>query len=184
MTNPNTKTEEVLFSGFGGQGVLSMGKILASAGMMEGKEVCFMPSYGPEMRGGTANCVVIVSNEKIISPIISTYDTVVALNQPSVDKFEHRIRPGGTLIYETSTVNKPPTRTDIKIIPVPANEEAIQMGFQKGFNMIVLGAFIEARKTISPDGIEKGLQSTLHERYHDTIPQNMEAFNKGAKYVT
>ena len=94
----NSKTEEVLFAGFGGQGVLSMGQILAYSGMMEGKEVCWFPSYGPEMRGGTANCVVIVSNDSIISPIISTYDTVVALNQPSVDKFEKSIRTGGTMI--------------------------------------------------------------------------------------
>jgi len=142
-----------------------------------------MPSYGPEMRGGTANCVVIVSTEAIISPIISTYDTVVALNQPSVDKFEQRIRPGGTIIYETSTVNKPPTRTDITIIPVHANEEALKMGFQKGFNMIVLGAFIASRKTISTDGVEKGLTKALPERYHNTIPKNMEAFNKGAQFV-
>jgi 2-oxoglutarate ferredoxin oxidoreductase subunit gamma len=142
-----------------------------------------MPSYGPEMRGGTANCVVIVSNESIISPIISTYDTVVALNQPSVDKFEKSIKEGGTMIYETSTVNKPPTRTDIKIIPVSANEEALKMGFQKGFNMIVLGAFIEARKTISTEGVEKGLKKALPERYHNTIPKNMEAFQKGAGFI-
>ena len=183
MANTNTKTEEVLFAGFGGQGVLSMGQILAYSGMMEGKEVCWMPSYGPEMRGGTANCVVIVSNNSIISPIISTYDTVVALNQPSVDKFEKSIKSGGTMIYETSTVNKPPTRTDIKIIPVNANEEALKMGFQKGFNMIVLGAFLEARKTVSPSGLEKGLQKALPERAHNLIPQNMEAFKKGAEYV-
>ena len=177
------KTEEVLFAGFGGQGVLSMGKILAYSGMMEGKEVCWMPSYGPEMRGGTANCVVIVSNQPIISPIISTYDTIVALNQPSVDKFEERVKSGGVLIYETSTVNNPPTRKDITIIPINANEEALKMGFQKGFNMIVLGAFLESRKTVSVDGIEKGLKKALPERAHSSIPQNMEAFKKGAAYV-
>jgi 2-oxoglutarate ferredoxin oxidoreductase subunit gamma len=182
MSNTN-QTEEVLFAGFGGQGVLSMGQILAYSGMMEGKEVCWMPSYGPEMRGGTANCVVIVSNEPIISPIISNYDTVVALNQPSVEKFEHSVKPGGTLIYEKSTVNIPPTRKDIKIIAVDANEEALKMGFQKGFNMIVLGAFIAARHTISVEGVEKGLKKALPERYHNTIPKNMEAFSKGAAYV-
>jgi len=182
MSSEN-KTEEVLFAGFGGQGVLSMGKILAFSGMMEGKEVSWMPSYGPEMRGGTANCVVIVSSEKIISPIISTYDTVVALNQPSVDKFEGRVKPGGVLIYETSTVNSPPTRTDITVIPVNANEEALKMGFQKGLNMIVLGTFLAARKTVSPDGVEKGLRQVLPERSHNSIPQNMEAFRKGATYV-
>jgi 2-oxoglutarate ferredoxin oxidoreductase subunit gamma len=177
------KTEEVLFAGFGGQGVLSMGKILAYSGMEEGKEVSWMPSYGPEMRGGTANCVVIISDAKIISPIISTYDTVIALNQPSIDKFEQKVKPGGVLIYETSTVNKPPTRTDIKIISVNANEEALKMGFQKGFNMIVLGAFLEARKTVSPDGVEKGLKKALPQRANSSNTQNIEAFKKGAAYV-
>ncbi|MDR0926993.1 MAG: 2-oxoacid:acceptor oxidoreductase family protein [Ignavibacteria bacterium] len=183
MSKNENKTEEVLFAGFGGQGVLSMGQILAYSGMMEGKEVCWMPSYGPEMRGGTANCVVIVSNEEIISPIISSYDTVVALNQPSVEKFEKAVKPGGTMIYETSTVDVPPTRKDITIIPVSANETALKMGFQKGFNMVVLGAFIEARKTISADGVEKGLKKALPERYHKMIPQNMEAFAKGAAFA-
>lgn len=176
-------TEEVIFAGFGGQGVLSMGQILAYAGMMEGKEVCWMPSYGPEMRGGTANCNVIVSDEPIVSPIISTYDTVVALNQPSLDKFESRIKPGGTLIYETSTVTNPPTRKDIKVIPISANETALELGNQKVFNMVVLGAFLAERKTISDEGLEKGLKQALPERHHKLIPLNMTAFAKGKEFV-
>jgi len=160
-----------------------MGRVLAYAALLEGKEVCWMPSYGPEMRGGTANCVIIVSDEPIISPIISSYDTVVALNQPSVDKFEAKVKSGGTLIYETSTVNRPPTRTDIKVIAVDANDTAIKMGNQKIFNMIVLGAFVEERKTISPSGVEKGLTEELPERHHKLIPMNMEAFKKGAEFV-
>lgn len=176
-------TEEVIFAGFGGQGVLSMGQILAYAGMMEGKEVCWMPSYGPEMRGGTANCNVIVSDEPIVSPIISTYDTVVALNQPSLDKFESRIKPGGTLIYETSTVTNPPKRTDIKVIPISANEAALELWNQKVFNIVVLGAFLAERKTISDEGLEKGLEKALPERHHKLIPLNMTAFAKGKEFV-
>jgi len=177
------RTEEVIFAGFGGQGVLTAGRVLALTAMLEGKEVCWMPSYGPEMRGGTANCIIHISDEPIISPIISNFDTVVALNQPSVDKFESRVKPGGTLIYETSTVNRPPTRTDIKIIPVDANETAIKMGNQKIFNMIVLGAFVAERKVVAPEGIEGGLKHELPERHHKLIPMNMEAFKKGAEFV-
>lgn len=177
-------TEEVIFAGFGGQGVLSMGRILAYAGMMEGKEVCWMPSYGPEMRGGTANCNVIVSDEPIVSPIISTYDTVVALNQPSLEKFESKVKSGGTLIYETSTVSKPPTRKDIKVIPISANQAAIDLKNQKVFNMIVLGAFLAVRKTITDEGVEKGLKQALPERHHKLIPLNMEAFKKGKEFAS
>ncbi|MBQ6269246.1 MAG: 2-oxoacid:acceptor oxidoreductase family protein [Bacteroidetes bacterium] len=176
-------TEEVIFAGFGGQGVLSMGKILAYAGMMEGKEVCWMPSYGPEMRGGTANCNVIVSDEPIVSPIISSYDTVVALNQPSLDKFESKVKKGGTLIYETSTITVPPTRKDINIIPISANQAAIELNNQKVFNMIVLGAFLAVRKTITDEGVEKGLKKALPERHHKLIPLNMTAFQKGKEFA-
>ncbi|MBR3090580.1 MAG: 2-oxoacid:acceptor oxidoreductase family protein [Bacteroidetes bacterium] len=176
-------TEEVIFAGFGGQGVLSMGKILAYAGMMEGKEVCWMPSYGPEMRGGTANCNVIVSDEPIVSPIISSYDTVVALNQPSLDKFESKVKKGGTLIYETSTISVLPTRKDINIIPISANQAAIELNNQKVFNMIVLGAFLAVRKTITDEGVEKGLKKALPERHHKLIPLNMTAFQKGKEFA-
>ena len=107
--------EEIIISGFGGQGVLSMGKILAYSGLMEGKEVTWMPAYGPEQRGGTANVTVIVSDERISSPILSSYDTAIVLNQPSLEKFESRIKPGGVLIYDSYGILQPPTRTDIDI---------------------------------------------------------------------
>jgi len=107
--------EEMIIAGFGGQGVLSMGQILCYSGVMEEKEVSWMPSYGPEMRGGTANCIAIISDTKISSPILTRFDTVIALNQPSLDKFENAVKPGGLLLYEASTILKPPTRTDIDI---------------------------------------------------------------------
>ena len=112
-------TEEVVIAGFGGQGVLSMGMILCYSGIMEDKEVSWMPSYGPEMRGGTANCIAIVSDNKVSSPIISKFDTVIALNQPSVDKFESMVKPGGLLIYESTNVITPPTRSDIDTVGIP-----------------------------------------------------------------
>ena len=103
-------TEEIIIAGFGGQGVLSMGKILAYAGLMEGKEVTWMPAYGPEQRGGTANVTVIVSDDPVSSPILSSYDTAIVLNQPSLEKFEPKVKPGGTIIYDGYGISEPPTR--------------------------------------------------------------------------
>ncbi len=119
------KAQEIIFAGFGGQGVLSMGQIIAYAGLTEGKEVSWMPSYGPEMRGGTANCIVIVSENRISSPIITRFDTAILLNQPSLDKFESAVKPGGLLIYAKSTIINPPTRNDIDDVRIPAIEEAL-----------------------------------------------------------
>src|SRR5512140_100767 len=116
---------ELLAAGFGGQGVLSMGMTLAYAGMLEGKEISWMPSYGPEMRGGTANCITILSDEVISSPIISMYDTGIILNTPSMEKFESKIKPGGLIVYDSTTVQLIPTRTDIDVIAIPAADEAV-----------------------------------------------------------
>lgn len=176
-------TEEAIFSGFGGQGVLSMGKMLAYAGVEDNKEVSWLPSYGPEMRGGTANCTVIISDDKISSPIVSSYDTVVALNQPSIEKFEPMIKPGGTMIVEKSTAQKLPTRKDIKVIVVAANEEALKLKNLKVANMIIIGAFLAARKTVSIDNFIKGLYHALPERHHKMIPVNEEALKIGMSLV-
>lgn len=135
--------EELIIAGFGGQGVLSMGMTLAYAGMVENKEISWMPSYGPEMRGGTANCIAILSDTKISSPIISIFDSAIVLNQPSMEKFETKIKPGGLLIYESSNIVKPSTRTDIEIIGIPAATEAVKMKNSKILNMIMLGAYLE-----------------------------------------
>ena len=117
-------TEEIIIAGFGGQGVLSMGKILAYAGLMEGKEVTWMPAYGPEQRGGTANVTVIVSDAPVSSPILSSYDTAIVLNQPSLEKFEPKVKPGGTIIYDGYGINEPPTRKDIEIYRIDAMDAA------------------------------------------------------------
>ncbi len=175
--------EEAIFAGFGGQGVLSMGMMLAYAGMLEGKEVCWFPSYGPEMRGGTANCTVQVADGMISSPILSVYDTVVALNQPSVDKFEPKIKSGGTIIYDAANILTKPTREDIKIIGIAASDEALKLKNMKVMNMIVLGSFIKARNTVSPESVMDALYKALPERHHKLIPLNKEAFNVGMSLV-
>jgi 2-oxoglutarate ferredoxin oxidoreductase subunit gamma len=176
-------TEEAIFAGFGGQGVLSMGMMLAYSGMKEGKEVCWMPSYGPEMRGGTANCITIISDSLISSPIISTFDTVVALNQPSVEKFEAKIKPGGAIIYDKSNILNPPTRSDITIYGIPGSDEALKLRNMKVLNMIILGAFIKARGTVDPATVKKALYDVLPERHHKLIPLNEKALEVGMSLV-
>ena len=171
--------EEVIFAGFGGQGVLSMGQVLAYSGMIEEREVCWMPSYGPEMRGGTANCIVTVSSDEISSPIIGVFDTVVALNQPSLDKFEEAVKPGGTLIYDSTNIIDPPKRSDIDLVPIPASEEAVKLKNTKTMNMIVLGAFIAKRNTVQIETVLKALKQVLPERHHHLIPLNEQALQRG-----
>lgn len=176
-------TEELLISGFGGQGVLSMGKILAYAGMMEGKEVTWMPAYGPEQRGGTANVTVIVSDEPISSPVLSSYDTAILLNQPSLDKFEPKIKPGGILIYDGYGVMNPPQRKDITIYRIDAMDKAAEMKNSKVFNMIVLGGLLKVCPVVSTDGLNKALYKSLPERHHALIPLNMQAVEEGMKII-
>ncbi len=176
-------THEAIFAGFGGQGVLSMGMILSYAGMIENKEVCWMPSYGPEMRGGTANCTTIVSDSAISSPIISSYDSVIALNQPSMDKFESKVKAGGNLIYDSTNILVPPTRKDINIYAIPGSEEAVRLNNSKVLNMIILGTFIAVTNAVKPATILKALEQVLPERYHKLIPLNTEAFELGMAFV-
>ena len=160
-----------------------MGKILAYSALMEDKEVTWMPAYGPEQRGGTANVTVIVSDEKISSPILSSYDVAVVLNQPSLDKFEGRIKPGGILIYDSYGIINPPTRKDITIYRINAMDKAAEMKNAKIFNMIVLGGLLKVCPVVSTNGVEKGLYKTLPERHHSLIPLNMEAFAEGGKII-
>ncbi|MDA3866364.1 MAG: 2-oxoacid:acceptor oxidoreductase family protein [Salinivirgaceae bacterium] len=171
--------EEIIIAGFGGQGVLSMGKILAYSGIMQDQEVSWMPSYGPEMRGGTANVTVILSDEKISSPILNTFDTAIILNQQSLDKFEEAVKPGGVLLYDPNGITSPPARKDINIYKIEGAEEAAKMGNPKTFNMIILGAFLKIKPIVKNENVEKGLEKSLPERYHKLIPLNLEAIQKG-----
>ena len=171
--------EKIIVAGFGGQGIILMGKLLAHAGLLEGRKVTCLPSYGPEMRGGTANCIVIVSDSKISSPIVTTFDTVVALNQPSLDKFEKAVKPGGLLMFDSTNIINPPARREIQIVPVPASEEAVKLKNTKTMNMIVLGAFLEKTHVVEVDSIMKALKKVLPERYHHLLPLNEQALRRG-----
>lgn len=176
-------TEEIIIAGFGGQGVLSMGKILCYSGVMEGQEVSWMPSYGPEMRGGTANVTVILSDKKISSPIINTYDTAIILNQQSMDKFEPAIKPGGLLVYDGNGITRHPERNDINIYRIDAAEEATKMGSTKTFNMIVLGGYLKVKNLFKLESVIKGLKKSLPERYHHMIPVNEKAIQRGLEII-
>lgn len=176
-------TAEIIIAGFGGQGVLSMGKILAYSGLMEDKEVTWMPAYGPEQRGGTANVTVIVSDKPISSPVLSSYDVAIVLNQPSLDKFEPRVKPGGILIYDGFGIINPPKRKDINVYRINAMEKAAELKNSKVFNMIVLGGLLNVCPIVSTDGLNKALFKTLPERHHHLIPLNMEAVKAGMDII-
>ena len=157
-----------------------MGKILAYSGLMDDKEVTWMPSYGPEQRGGTANVTVILSDKKISSPVLDKYDIVVALNQQSLDKFAPRVKPGGTLIYDTNGIHNHPTRTDISIYPIDAMTATLEIGNSKAYNMVVMGALLNAMDYKLPmENVIKGLKKSLPERHHKLIPLNEQAIEKG-----
>ncbi|KAF0198577.1 MAG: 2-oxoglutarate ferredoxin oxidoreductase subunit gamma [Bacteroidetes bacterium] len=176
-------TEEIIIAGFGGQGVLSMGKILAYSGVMENKEVSWMPSYGPEMRGGTANVIVIISDERISSPIVNYFDTAIILNQQSMDKFEKTVKPGGLLIYDPNGITRHPERKDINIYTIEAADEASKVGLSKVFNMVVLGGYLKLKPIVQPEYIHKGLEKSLPKRHHGLIPENEKAIAKGKEII-
>lgn len=175
--------EEIIISGFGGQGVLSIGKILAYGGIMENKEVTWMPSYGPEQRGGTANVTVILSDKRITSPVLNAYDTAIILNQPSLDRFMPLLKPGGTLIYDPASILSVPTRTDINIYSIPAMSEAANMQNAKVFNMLLLGGLIQVRPIVTVENVVQALHKTLPERHHHLIPMNEEAIRHGMNII-
>ena len=175
--------EKVIIAGFGGQGVLLMGQVLAYAGMLENKEVSWIPSYGPEMRGGTANCNVIVSAKKIGSPVISTPDTLIALNRPSMEKFESSVKKDGVMIYNKSLIDVEPKRSDIKAVSADITNIAIEMGNTKIANMIALGVYLGITKTVKLESIMQALKKMLPERHHDKLPLNQKALEKGMSLV-
>lgn len=174
-----TKTEEIIVAGFGGQGVLSMGQLLVYAAMLEGKEVSWMPSYGPEMRGGTANCIVIVSDSRISSPIITKFDSAIVLNQPSLDKFADKVHPGGLLIYERSAIINPPTRTDIEVLNIPAVDEAHRLTSKLVANVVLLGAFLERRPIVKLENVILALRKVLPPHRQHLLAINEQALVRG-----
>lgn len=175
--------EEIIIAGFGGQGVLSMGQTLGYAAMVENKNVSWMPSYGPEMRGGTANCITIVSDSPISSPIVSKYDTAIILNQPSMEKFESRVKPGGLLVYESTNILHASERKDIEIFGIPAADAANKLNNLKVANMVLLGSYLKKKPIVSLESIIEALKKVLPERYHNLLTLNRQALEVGAELM-
>jgi 2-oxoglutarate ferredoxin oxidoreductase subunit gamma len=177
-------TEEIIIAGFGGQGVMSMGQLLTYAGMLEGKNVSWLPSYGPEMRGGTANCCVILSDDMVASPIVTQASAVIALNRPSLDKFEETVIPGGLLFINSTLIDRKAVRDDIQVYYIPANEIADELGNSRVANSVVLGAYLaKAGSSVSPNSEIEALKKVLGPSKQDLIPLNEEALKRGAELV-
>ncbi len=174
---------QMISAGFGGQGVLLLGQLLAYAGMNEGKNVSWLPSYGPEMRGGTANCCVIVSDEEIGSPVVVEADSVIVMNRPSLDKYESNVIPGGKLFINSSLISVKAKRDDIEVYYVPANEIADELGSSKVANIVMLGAFLQKTGLVRPETLIKCLEESLGKKKSHLIPLNEEAMKKGADSV-
>lgn len=174
----------IMLAGFGGQGILSAGRFVATAALMEGREVSWLPSYGPEMRGGTANCSVIISDGPIGSPVLNEADALIALNRPSLEKYEHLVRPGGLIIVDSSLVKEKPRRQDVRFISVPASELASEAGNMTFAAIILLGCLAAATGCFSRAYFEKALYEVLPQRHHHLIPTEMTLFDKGAAYAS
>ncbi len=174
---------EIIVAGFGGQGVLFAGQLLSYAAMDEGKEVTWIPSYGPEMRGGTANCTVIISDEEIGSPIVRNPMAAIAMNLPSLDKYESLLKPGGVMVVNSSIIEREVTRTDIKVVRVPGNDIAERIADKRMTNMVLLGALLANLPVLPIEAVEKALKDHLPERHHRLLPSNYQALREGASYI-
>ena len=175
-------TEEIIIAGFGGQGVLSMGKILAYSGVMQDKEVSWMPSYGPEMRGGTANCSIIISDDPVGSPIVSNPDVLIAMNLPSLDKYENEAVPGSVIIVDSTLIARKLTRTDVKAFYIPATKMAKEMNAPNLANMIMIGKMIKESDAVTIDGLEDAMKKVVPPKKADLIGINMQAVMLGYDY--
>lgn len=173
--------DKVILAGFGGQGIMFIGKVLAYAGMGSDLELCWIPSYGPEMRGGTANCSVILSDEEIHSPVIDFADGAIVMNKPAYDKFAPRIKPGGVLVVNSSLADLGEARDDIKIIEVPATDIASQMGNVSIANMVCLGALLPSLNLVDLEKVEKAMEK-LTEKRPELLEINLSAIHKGMEY--
>ena len=176
-------TYSIVAAGFGGQGVMLMGKIIAEAAMHDGKNVTWLPSYGPEMRGGTANCTVVISDEDIGSPVVDKPDAVIAMNIPSMFKFEKDLKDDGLLLVNSSVVDREPTRKDLKIFKIDANDIADKVGNVKALNMVALGAFAKTSGVITFDSIKKALEETMTGKKKAFLELNIKATQKGMEEV-
>jgi 2-oxoglutarate ferredoxin oxidoreductase subunit gamma len=170
---------EVIFAGFGGQGVMLMGQLLAYSSMIEDKNVSWLPSYGPEMRGGTANCMVKVSDSQVASPLITAPTALVAMNLPSLNKFADSVREGGVIIYNSSLINEDFTRDDVRVLPIPVNDLAGELGNARVANIIALGCLLGTEDICKKESIIDSLKNVLPERHHHLLPLNEKALDKG-----
>lgn len=173
---------EIILSGFGGQGALFAGQLLSYAAMDSGKEVTWIPSYGPEMRGGTANCTVVIADEEIGSPFVHHPAAVIAMNLPSLDKYEDAVKLDGLLVINTSMINRKPTRDDIRVVAIPASETAQGLGDQRMTNMILLGALLANLPVLDLGTVESSLRKHLPSRHQKLLTLNYTALRKGAEY--
>lgn len=174
---------EIIISGFGGQGVLFAGQLLSYTAMDEGFNVTWFPSYGPEMRGGTANCTVIIADEEIGAPVVRNPKAAIVMNLPSLDKYEHLIKPDGVLIINSSMINRPVERKDLKTAIIPATEIAESLGNKKLANMILVGSLLTNLPVLSLEAVVKSLKDHTPARHKDMIPLNIQAIHKGAAYL-
>ena len=176
-------TSEMIMAGFGGQGVLLMGQLIAYAGMIEEKNVSWLPSYGPEMRGGTANCCVIVSSDPVSSPVVTEADAVIVMNKPSLDKYESALKPGGALFINSSLIDKKATRSDIDVHYIPVNDIATELGNPRVANIVMLGAYVASSGAVSKKSVIEAVEYVLGHGKAHLIPINEKAFDEGAKRV-
>lgn len=173
---------EIIIAGFGGQGILSAGKLLAYAGMLDNMEVSFLPSYGPEMRGGTANCMVEISEEAIASPVLNNCSALIVMNNPSLEKFESWIKPGGVLIVDSTMVQQRTKRTDVRLFEIPATQLANEVGNKTYSNIYLLGKLLKETSCINIESFEKALYSVLSKKKHYMIPEEMAILKAGMEY--
>jgi len=170
----------IVISGFGGQGVMSMGQVICYAGLAEGKEVSWLPSYGPEMRGGAAYCMVVIGDEPVGSPVVAHPDALIVMNRPSLDKFEATLKPGGLLVLNTSLCDRRPARKDVRVVEVPATDIASELGNIRVANMVALGAFLALEPVVEPESVLEALREHLPEHQKKHLPLNAKALAAGA----
>jgi len=176
--------EEVVIAGFGGQGILLAGRLLAQTAMKAGREVTFMPSYGAEVRGGTANCMVVIADEPIACPVVGKPDSLIVMNKASLNKFASRLKAGGLLVMNSSLIEEEPELAEtIEVLAVPASELAVELGSLKSANMVAMGAYLQGKGIFSPDAAARCLPDVLAKRYHQTLQVNTEALRRGAEFA-
>jgi 2-oxoglutarate ferredoxin oxidoreductase subunit gamma len=181
-TATDSSQEAIIISGFGGQGIVLAGRLLAHAAMLAGKEVTYIPAYGAEVRGGASNCTVVIASQPIASPVISFPDCVLAMSKAALHRFGRSVRPGGLLLYNSSLIDEDPA-VDAVAIGIPADRLALDLGSLRAANMVMIGAYLQCRPGLDPQVVIEALSAVLARRHHDTIPLNALAIRKGIEFA-